>query len=141
MATYLERTGTPPVVTCTNAALRCRSRAIPARAFSTASSTDWVGKAHRAVSGQRLDVYFRDNILTPLGINDTAFRISDTMRSRLVGIHSRGPRRLADADPVRTGAGAGVHLGGSGLYGTAGDISRFYPDDPQQGPRQRPASA
>jgi CubicO group peptidase (beta-lactamase class C family) len=125
MATYLERTGTPPVATCTNAALRVPIMSDPGTRFQYGISTDWVGKAIEAVSGQRLDVYFRDNIFTPLGINDTAFRISDTMRSRLVGIHSRGPDGSLMPIPYELAQEPEVHLGGSGLYGTARDYLAF----------------
>jgi CubicO group peptidase (beta-lactamase class C family) len=125
MATYLERTGTPPVVTCTNAALRVPLVSDPGKRFQYGISIDWVGKAIEAVSGQRLDVYFRDNILTPLGMKDTAFRISDAMRSRLACMHSRGPDGSLMPIPYELAQEPEVHLGGSGLYGTAQDYLAF----------------
>ena len=42
------------------------------------------------VSGKNLGEYFRDHLLGPLGMDDTAFRITDEMRSRLAKIHMRG---------------------------------------------------
>ena len=43
-----------------------------------------------AASGKRLDAYLRDNLFAPLGMSDTAFKITDGMRKRLVGMHARG---------------------------------------------------
>ena len=37
---------------------------------------DFVGKAVEAVSGKRLDAYLRDHMFTPLGMSDTAFKIT-----------------------------------------------------------------
>jgi CubicO group peptidase (beta-lactamase class C family) len=57
-------------------------------------------------------------------MNDTGFKISDSMRKRLVGMHARTPEGLAPI-PVRDGAEPGVHMGGGGLYGTAADYIKF----------------
>jgi CubicO group peptidase (beta-lactamase class C family) len=125
MATYLERTGTPPVVSCTNAALQLPLTSDPGTRFQYGISTDWVGKAVEAISGQRLDAYFHDNIFAPLGMNDTAFRISDAMRQRLVGMHARGPDRSLIPIPFELEREPEVLLGGGGLYGTALDYLAF----------------
>ena len=34
---------------------------------------DWVGRLVEAVSGQTLDVYFRDKIFAPLGMKDSGY--------------------------------------------------------------------
>ena len=57
------------------------------------------------MSGKRLDAYLRDNMFAPLGMNDTGFKITDSMRKRLVGMHARGAGRRAGADAVRARAG------------------------------------
>jgi CubicO group peptidase (beta-lactamase class C family) len=125
MAGYLERTGTPPIVTCTNAALQLPLVSDPGTRWQYGPSTDWVGKAVEAASGQRLDAYFRDNIFSPLGMNDTAFRISDAMRQRLVGMHARGADRSLIPMPFEVEQEPEVFLGGGGLYGTAPDYLAF----------------
>jgi CubicO group peptidase (beta-lactamase class C family) len=38
---------------------------------------DFVGKAVEAASGTRLDAYLRDNLFTPLGMDDTGFKIGE----------------------------------------------------------------
>jgi CubicO group peptidase (beta-lactamase class C family) len=125
MAAYLERTGTPPVVSCTNAALRLPLTSDPGTRWQYGISTDWVGKAVEAISGQRLDAYFRDNIFAPLGMNDTAFKISNAMRQRLVGMHARGPDGSLIPMPFEVEQEPEVLLGGGSLYGTAADYLAF----------------
>jgi CubicO group peptidase (beta-lactamase class C family) len=89
MGTYQEKISTPSVVTCKHPALKQPIMTDPGTRWEYGTSVEFVGLAVEAASGKRLDAYFHDNILTPLGMNDTAFKISDTMRTRLVGMHAR----------------------------------------------------
>src|SRR5205814_6068244 len=120
MAIYLGKTGLPSVTTCQNAALQTPLASEPGTRWEYGINIDFVGKAVEAVSGKRLDAYLRDNLLAPLGMNDTGFKISDSMRQRLVGMHARTPEGLAPI-PVELEQNAEVHMGGGGLYGTAAD--------------------
>lgn len=123
-ALYLEKTGTPAITTCQNAALKTPLASDPGTRWEYGTNIDFVGKAVEAVSGQRLDAYLRDNLLAPLGMNDTAFRISDAMRKRLVGMHARTPEGLAPI-PFELEQNPEFHMGGGGLYGTAADYIKF----------------
>ncbi len=123
-ATYLEKTGTPGITTCQNAALKTPLAHDPGTRWDYGINIDFVGKAIEAVSGQRLDAYLRDNLLSPLGMNDTAFKISDSMRKRLVGMHVRSPEGLAPL-PFELEQNPEFHMGGGGLYGTAADYIKF----------------
>jgi CubicO group peptidase (beta-lactamase class C family) len=125
MTAYIERTGTPPIVTCTHAALQLPLTADPGTRWQYGIGVDWVGKAIEAASGQRLDACFRDNIFAPLGMNDTAFKISDAMRQRLVGMHARGPDGSLVPIPFELEQEPEVLMGGGGLYGTAPDYLAF----------------
>ena len=58
-------------------------------------------------------------------MTDTGFKIGDAQRKRLVGMHPRERGWIADADPVRARAGPEFHMGGGGLYSTAGDYIKF----------------
>jgi CubicO group peptidase (beta-lactamase class C family) len=60
---------------------------------------DFVGKAVEAVSGKKLDAYLKDHIFTPLGMNDTAFKIGPSQRARLVGM----PTRRCTSNAAATG--------------------------------------
>ena len=77
------------------------------------------------MSGQKLDAYLRDNLLAPLGMNDTAFKISDAMRQRVVGMHARGEDGVLAPMPFELEQTPEFHMGGGGLYGTAGDYIKF----------------
>src|SRR5439155_1287873 len=48
---------------------------------------DWAGKIVEAASGQKLDAYFQQNILGPLGMKDTSFTLSASQRARLASVH------------------------------------------------------
>src|SRR5437899_2281852 len=123
-ATYLEKTGTPGITTCQNAALKTPLAHDPGTRWDYGTNIDFVGKAVEAVSGQRLDAYLRDHLLAPLGMNDTAFKISDSMRTRLVGMHARAPEGLAPI-PFELEQNPEFHMSGGGLYGTAADYIKF----------------
>jgi CubicO group peptidase (beta-lactamase class C family) len=125
MATYLAKTGTPGIVTCKRAALEVPIMTDPGTRWEYGINIDLVGLAVEAVSGKRLDLYFRDHILDPLGMNDTAFKISDAMRARLVGMHARQPDGALAPIPFELEQQPEVHLGGGGLYATALDYLAF----------------
>jgi CubicO group peptidase (beta-lactamase class C family) len=124
-ATYLEKTGLPGITTCKNDALKTPIASDPGTRWEYGTNIDFVGKAVEAVSGKRLDAYLRDNLLTPLGMNDTGFKITDAMRKRLVGMHARNPDGSLAPLPFELEQDPEFHMGGGGLYGTAGDYIRF----------------
>src|SRR6201999_4134541 len=78
MVQYLEKTGTPGVITCKNDALKTPLMTDPGTRWEYGTSIDFVGKAVEAASGKKLDAYLRDHMFTPLGMNDTGFKIGDT---------------------------------------------------------------
>ncbi|MBR1126339.1 beta-lactamase family protein [Bradyrhizobium lablabi] len=124
LGTYLEKTGTPAITTCQNAALQTPIMSDPGTRWEYGTNIDFVGKAVEAVSGKKLDAYLRDNLFAPLGMNDTGFKISDSMRQRLVGMHARTPEGLAPI-PFELEQNPEFHMGGGGLYGTAADYLKF----------------
>src|ERR1700742_4068259 len=80
MVKYLEKTGTPGIITCQNAALKTPIMSDPGTRWEYGTNIDFVGKAVEAASGKKLDAYLRDHMFKPLGMNDTGFKISDDMR-------------------------------------------------------------
>ncbi|NOJ49799.1 serine hydrolase domain-containing protein [Bradyrhizobium archetypum] len=124
-AQYHEKTGTPYITTCQNASLTAPIMSDPGTRWEYGINIDFVGKAVEAASGQRLDAYLRDNIFAPLGMNDTAFKITDSMRQRLVGMHARGDGGVLAPIPFELEQDPEFHMGGGGLYGTAGDYIKF----------------
>ncbi|RIK99473.1 MAG: 1,4-butanediol diacrylate esterase [Proteobacteria bacterium] len=125
MVRYLEITGTPGITSCQNAALRTPLASDPGTRWEYGTNIDFVGKAVEAASGQRLGEYLRDNILAPLGMNDTAFRIGEAQRKRLVGMHARGEDGSLTPIPFELEQEPEFEMGGGGLYGTAADYIAF----------------
>src|SRR5215472_5211967 len=98
----------------------------PGEAWQYGTSIDWVGRIVEAVSGDRLDIYFRKNIFDPLGMNDTTFVISPQQRARQASVHRRGPGAALTAEPLepvakRLPAAPRSFSGGGGIYSTAPD--------------------
>lgn len=125
MATYLEKTGTPGITTCQNAALKTPIMTDPGTRWEYGTNIDFVGKAVEAASGKKLDAYLRDHMFAPLGMTDTGFKISDAMRTRLVGMHARGPDGSLTPIPFELEQEPEFHMGGGGLYSTAHDYLQF----------------
>jgi CubicO group peptidase (beta-lactamase class C family) len=125
MVKYLEKTGTPGVTSCQNAALKTPLMTDPGTRWEYGTNIDFVGKAVEAVSGKRLDAYLRDHLFTPLGMTDTGFKIGDAQRQRLVAMHSRGEDGSLAPIPFELEQNPEFHMGGGGLYGTAADYIKF----------------
>jgi CubicO group peptidase (beta-lactamase class C family) len=125
VAQYQSATGTPGITTCTNAALTTPLMFDPGDRWEYGINIDWVGKMVEAVSGQRLDRYFRENIFVPLGMKDTSFKLSSSQRTRLATVHQRDAS--GTLTPIEFGLPEDPEflMGGGGLYGTAGDYLRF----------------
>src|SRR5580700_4223171 len=122
---YLEKTGTPGIITCQNAALKTPIMSDPGTRWEYGTNIDFVGKAVEAASGKRLDAYLRDQVFSPLGMNDTGFKLTDSMRKRLVCMHARGEDGSLAPMPFELEQDPEFHMGGGGLYGTAGDYIKF----------------
>jgi CubicO group peptidase (beta-lactamase class C family) len=125
MVKYLEKTGTPGVISCTNAALKTPIVNEPGTRWEYGTNIDFVGKAVEAASGERLDGYLRDHLFAPLGMADTGFKIGEAQRKRLVGMHQRNEDGSLATIPFELEQNPEFHMGGGGLYGTAGDYIKF----------------
>jgi CubicO group peptidase (beta-lactamase class C family) len=101
----------------------------PGTQFRYGISTDILGAVIQRVSGERLDVFLRKNILAPLGMNDTGFWVPPEKRGRLATIYVRDAGgALVPSDAANTndvGPDHGMLSGGGGLYSTAADYVRF----------------
>ncbi|MEJ0071939.1 MAG: serine hydrolase domain-containing protein [Pseudomonadota bacterium] len=97
----------------------------PGTRWNYGINTDLVGLAVEAASGQRLDAYLRDHVLTPLGMHDTAFDLTAAQRARLTQVHAR--RADGSLEPIEwpVGTAPGYCMGGGGLCSTARDYLRF----------------
>lgn len=123
---YQEATGTPGIITCENAALTTPLLFDPGDGWDYGINIDWAGKMVETVTGRTLGQYLREHFFEPLGMNDTAFRITDSMRARLAKIHQRGEDgSLEPQMELEIPQEPEFEMGGGGLYGTVGDYLRF----------------
>jgi CubicO group peptidase (beta-lactamase class C family) len=117
--------GIPSVTECKNKALTLPLVADPGERWEYGLNIDWAGKMVEAVSGRKLGQHLKENILEPLGMTSTTFRISPEMRGRLAGTHLRGPDGKLAPFPFEIPQEPEFEMGGGGLYGTMGDYLRF----------------
>ena len=125
IARYQAATNTPGITTCTNAALTTPLLFDPGDRWEYGINLDWVGKVVEGASGQRLDDYLQQNVLGPLGMKDTSFKLSASQRARLALVHQRDDKGALA--PIEFGLPdePEFHMGGGGLYGTAADYLAF----------------
>ena len=102
----------------------------PGEAWNYSVSTDVLGAVVERVSGQTLDVYFRERIFAPLGMDDTFFHVPANKTDRLTDCYAFHP---AKQTRVMYDRGAesnwsrrpNLLSGGGGLVSSALDYHRF----------------
>jgi len=125
MARYMEKRGIPGIISCENAALALPLVFDPGDRWDYGINIDWVGKAVERVSGQRLGDYFAERLFAPIGMTDTAFKLTPERRTRLVGMHARGDDGALAPIEFELPQDPEFQMGGGGLYGTAADYLAF----------------
>jgi methyl acetate hydrolase len=122
---WLAATGAPDAVSGLRSAHRQPLMFDPGQGWAYGIGIDWVGIAVEAASGQRLDAYLAEHVLGPLGMTDTAFKLSAEQAARKAGMHARGPDGAPVAIPLSLPGDPEVLSAGGGLYATASDYGRF----------------
>jgi methyl acetate hydrolase len=122
---YEEKKGIPGIISCENLALTAPLTFDPGDRWDYGINIDWIGKAVEAVSGQKLGAFFQENLFEPLGMKDTAFKLTPACRARLVGMHARQADGSLQPMPFEIPQEPEFQMGGGGLYGTAGDYIAF----------------
>ena len=103
-----EATGTPNVLSGSNAIFAAPLVADPGTQYEYGINTDWLGRVVEAASGQSLDAYFAEHILGPLGMDpDDVPDERGAARELGAGAPARRGRRVA-GDRRRLVPGAGV---------------------------------
>lgn len=101
----------------------------PGEAWKYSMSIDVLGAIVEVASGQRLDAYLEEQVFRPLGMRETAFRVSAAMAGRIPVLYSRGPNNtLRPAAPLVAAPYQPTSRflsGGGGLLATPGDYLRF----------------
>jgi methyl acetate hydrolase len=100
----------------------------PGERWHYSTSTDVVGKLVEAVSGQKLEDYFREHIFVPLKMNDTSYNVPEAKGPRLVAQQQRAGDRMdgtIELQKPQPGLTIAAPIGGGGLASTADDYGRF----------------
>jgi methyl acetate hydrolase len=123
---YGEKRDVPSVITASMASLRSVLLFDPGERWEYGKNIDWVGKVVEEVRGKRLGEVFAERIFEPLGMNETAFTMTEDMRSRRASMHQRGEDgSLSPMPDFELPQDPEQHMGGHGLYATVGDYMRF----------------
>ena len=125
MARYLKVMNVPRAGSGRNAALRIPLAFDPGARWEYGINIDWAGKMIEAVSGMRLGEYLTRNVIDPLGMGSTAFKITPDMRSRIAKVHQRGDDGKFTVTAFEVPQDPEFESGGGGMYSTASDYQRF----------------
>jgi methyl acetate hydrolase len=118
--------GQPSVITASHDSINTPLLFDPGEQWEYGSNIDWAGQVLEGITGRRLGEVMQDRILGPLGMDSTAFAMTDDMRSRMARIHARGEDgSLTPMADFELPSDPEVHMGGHGLYGTAADYMAF----------------
>jgi CubicO group peptidase (beta-lactamase class C family) len=125
MGRCMETKGIPGIISCQNAALSLPLVFDPGEKWDYGINIDWVGKAVERVSGQLLGDYFAEHLFGPIGMEDTAFKLTPERRARMAGMHARSPDGTLAPIEFEVSQEPEFQMGGGGLYGTASDYLAF----------------
>ena len=121
-----EVTGQKSVITSTKAALMAPLLFEPGEDWEYGINIDWCGQVVEGVTGKRLGEVFSERIFKPLGMADTGFTMTPSMRARVAGMHQRAEDgTLSPIAGFELPQDPEVQMGGHALYGTIGDYCRF----------------
>jgi methyl acetate hydrolase len=118
--------GQPSVITCSKASMMSPLLFDPGESWEYGSNIDWCGQVVEGIRGKRLGEVMKERIFDKLGMTDTAFSMTPSMRSRLARIHQReADGSLTALKDLELPPDPEVHMGGHGLYATVGDYMKF----------------
>ncbi len=122
---YMEQKGLPGIISCQNAALETPLTFDPGEKWQYGINIDFVGRAVETASGESLDVYFRQHIFDPLGMNATGFTLTPAQRAGLARMHARNPEGGLVPIDFEVPQQPEFFMGGGGLYGSGPDYLKF----------------
>jgi len=126
-ARYIKAAGVPARTTGQLASIRTPLSFDPGDKWEYGINIDWAGRLVEVLSGQPLDVYFREKIFAPLGMKDSGFGVSAEQRTRQARVHARqadGGLVLQPWEPAPV-PNPEFWSGGGPLYSTARDYLVF----------------
>src|SRR5438046_10478556 len=118
---YVKTSGMPSTISGKVAALRMPLVFDPGEQWEYGVNIDWVGRLVEALSGQPIDVYFREKIFGPLGMKDSGFVTAPEQRARQASVHQRQADGSLVPQALETPFTPEFYAGGGGLYSTGRD--------------------
>lgn len=116
----------PSVLSSTFASIQDVLLHDPGERWTYGNNIDWVGKVVEAVRGKRLSEVLAERVFAPLGMNDTGFVLTDSMRARLATVHIRAlDGQLTPQPELVLPMPPEMDMGGHGLYAPIGDYMKF----------------
>jgi len=97
----------------------------PGTTWAYSRATDVLGRVIEVVAGQTLGAFLREQILQPLGMNETSFHVPPDQHHRIAEAFEHDPdggTQMPMHDPREVPA---LEMGGGGLMSTAHDYARF----------------
>lgn len=120
-----QEQGQPSVVTASRGALETPLLFDPGTRWVYGSNIDWAGQVVEGITGKRLGEVMAERVFAPLGMDSTAFDMTDDMRSRLATMHMRGDDGSYVASDFGLPQPPEVDMGGHGLHSTVTDYMKF----------------
>lgn len=120
-----QEQGQPSVVTASRGAIETPLLFDPGTRWEYGSNIDWAGQVVEGITGQRLGEVMAERVFAPLGMDSTAFDMTDDMRSRLATMHLRGEDGGYVASEFGLPQPPEVDMGGHGLHSTVSDYMKF----------------
>jgi methyl acetate hydrolase len=118
--------GQPSVVTCTKASLMTPLLFDPGDKWEYGSNIDWCGQVVESIRAKRLGEVMKERIFAPLGMDDIAFSLTPSMRTRLAVIHQReADGSLTPLPDMQLPPDPEVDMGGHGLCASVGEYMKF----------------
>jgi len=122
---YEKATGMPDIAESRNGAFASPLEFDPGERWQYGIGMDVVGKIVEAVSGQSLEIYFKERIFEPLGMASTGFLISSAQKQRMATTYARQADGSLKAMAFEMPQRPEFFSGGGGLFGTPRDYMAF----------------
>jgi methyl acetate hydrolase len=121
---YEEVTGIADITTTKNSAFDGPIEFDPGERWEYGISMDWVGKLIEQVTDQSLEVYFRENIFSPLGMKDSGFLMGTDQRRRVATLGARQADGSLVPEAFEIPQRPEFFEGGGGAFSTPQDYLR-----------------
>lgn len=123
---YRTAKNIPTVVSSSFASIRTVLLHDPGEAWTYGVNIDWLGRIVEQQRGKRLGEVMKERVFAPLGMQDIAFTMTDSMKARRVTLHDRAQDgKLTPLPDLVLPQPPEMDMGGHGLYSTVGEYMKF----------------